>query len=258
MSGHIDDDAVDHFAAAMKEKLAEARAKGRSGWHGCDPTELSYMLRDHVEKGDPRDVANFCMFLWSLGQSIGKTVIPIGALADVHDLGFERGLAAKPRSPEPQREIAYTPGEWFDATTVDLMEAFYRSRLPAIREAARQQGYAIGVHGSLRRDLDLIAAPWRDGASDADTLAAAIQRAACGFENERYQWERKPLGRLAVSMPICWTHRHGVASDGHIDLSVLPSIKTTEPADPDAGSRAFVRAHVEAERAQWTGQEPQQ
>ncbi|RZS80613.1 hypothetical protein [Pigmentiphaga kullae] len=67
---HIDNVAVNHFAAAMKEKLAQARTKGRSGWHECHPADLSRMLREHVEKGDPRDVANFCMFLWSLGKPI--------------------------------------------------------------------------------------------------------------------------------------------------------------------------------------------
>jgi len=68
---HPDDVAVDQFAEVMKAKLADARTKGRSGWQECDPAELSYMLREHVEKGDPRDVANFCMFLWSLGKPIG-------------------------------------------------------------------------------------------------------------------------------------------------------------------------------------------
>lgn len=130
-----------------------------------------------------------------------------------------RALAAVPAA-----EIKYTPGEWFDATSVDQMEAFYRSRLPAIRETAKEHGYAIGVHGSLRRDLDLIAAPWREDASGADTLAAAIHHAACGFTQSKYQWEQKPAGRVAVSMPICWTHRHGVLSDGHIDLSVCPPV----------------------------------
>ena len=28
------------------------------------------MLREHVEKGDPRDVANFCMFLHQRGEGI--------------------------------------------------------------------------------------------------------------------------------------------------------------------------------------------
>jgi hypothetical protein len=75
-SGHPDDLAVDQFAAAMKEKLAQARAKGRGGWQRCDPTRLSNMLRKHVEKGDPRDVANFCMFLWHLEQPIAPQPSP--------------------------------------------------------------------------------------------------------------------------------------------------------------------------------------
>lgn len=66
----LDNDAVDDFAAALKAKLAIARAKGRSGWETCTPEDLSAMLREHVEKGDPRDVANFCMFLWITGAPI--------------------------------------------------------------------------------------------------------------------------------------------------------------------------------------------
>lgn len=70
---HPDDIAVDAFADAMKAKLAEARRKGRSGWQDktdCPQQRLSNMLRDHVEKGDPRDVANFCMFLHQRGEAI--------------------------------------------------------------------------------------------------------------------------------------------------------------------------------------------
>ncbi|MDN7988975.1 hypothetical protein QZM97_02680 [Burkholderia orbicola] len=78
---HPDDEAVDRFSIAMKAKLAEARAKGRSGWETCDPTELSIMLREHVEKGDPRDVANFCMFLWALGKPISDAALPMGKRA---------------------------------------------------------------------------------------------------------------------------------------------------------------------------------
>lgn len=69
---HPDNLAVDAFAVAMKEKLAAARAKGRGGWQECDAGVLSGMLREHVKKGDPRDVANFCMFLWSLGYGIAQ------------------------------------------------------------------------------------------------------------------------------------------------------------------------------------------
>lgn len=78
---HSDDAAVDRFAAAMKAKLAQAREKGRGGWQQCDPVELSLMLREHVEKGDPRDVANFCMFLWNLGKPISDAALPYGKRA---------------------------------------------------------------------------------------------------------------------------------------------------------------------------------
>ena len=72
-ASHPDDAAVDAFAAAMKEKLAAARAKGRGGWDGDESgmqQRLSDMLRAHVEKGDPRDVANFAMFLHQRGEAI--------------------------------------------------------------------------------------------------------------------------------------------------------------------------------------------
>ncbi|WP_176042667.1 hypothetical protein [Burkholderia stabilis] len=70
LTSHSDDLAVDQFAAEMKSKLAAARAKGRGGWEQCTPADLSRMLREHVDKGDPRDVANFSMFLWHLGANI--------------------------------------------------------------------------------------------------------------------------------------------------------------------------------------------
>lgn len=72
-AAHPDDAGVDRFAAALKAKLAEARAKGRDGWYHDEPDmqqRLSDMLREHVDKGDPRDVANFCMFLHQRGEAI--------------------------------------------------------------------------------------------------------------------------------------------------------------------------------------------
>ena len=56
----IDDEAVDAFAAQMKEKLAEARANGRAGWHDshlCTVASLTDLLLNHVAKGDPIDIA---------------------------------------------------------------------------------------------------------------------------------------------------------------------------------------------------------
>lgn len=63
---HPDDDAIDQFAFGMKMKMAVARAKGRAGWQDkkqCSAENLSRLLHEHVHKGDPIDVANFCMML---------------------------------------------------------------------------------------------------------------------------------------------------------------------------------------------------
>lgn len=70
---HTDDIAVDRFAAAMKAKLAKKRNEGRDGWDDreqCSVESLSAMLVHHVAKGDPVDVANFCMMLHQRGERI--------------------------------------------------------------------------------------------------------------------------------------------------------------------------------------------
>ncbi|WP_249220701.1 hypothetical protein [Burkholderia cenocepacia] len=98
---HSDDAWVDRFAAELKSKLAAARAKGRGGWETCDPVELSMMLREHVEKGDPRDVANFCMFLWALGKPISDAALPMGRRA----IAQPAPPAADERAPSFERFI---------------------------------------------------------------------------------------------------------------------------------------------------------
>lgn len=64
-NAHSDDDAVDQFAALMKAKLAQARVRGKSGWRDLEwpSSDISRQLREHVDKGDPVDVANYAMFL---------------------------------------------------------------------------------------------------------------------------------------------------------------------------------------------------
>jgi hypothetical protein len=72
-AAHADDRAVDRFAEAMKAKLAAAREKGRGGWQDDEDgmqEQLSDLLRMHVEKGDPVDVANFAMFLHQRGEAV--------------------------------------------------------------------------------------------------------------------------------------------------------------------------------------------
>ncbi|MAG64635.1 MAG: hypothetical protein CMK74_01995 [Pseudomonadales bacterium] len=79
---HSDDVAVDRFAAAMKAKLAAARAKGRSGWDdpsACSIEYLAQLLREHLAKGNAgtfEDVANFCMMLHQRGADPAVLAAP--------------------------------------------------------------------------------------------------------------------------------------------------------------------------------------
>lgn len=104
--------------------------------------------------------------------------------------------------------------------------------LEPLRVVARALGYALGVHGTLRRDIDLIAAPWTLEAVDAPTLAEAIRveaervtgRTAFWLNDKeaaqlgnwtRFNPEPKPHGRLGWSIHIAGTGTY-------IDLSVMP------------------------------------
>lgn len=114
--------------------------------------------------------------------------------------------------------------KWHRADNSDELQAFYESILNEVRYAARANGYALGSHGSMRRDFDLIAVPWVEGHSTPDALAVAIQIAACGISQTVYQWEQKPCGRLATAFPVCWSEYKAVSA-GHIDLSVMLNTK---------------------------------
>lgn len=67
------DDLVDRFAAALKEKLRAAEQKygyddlwRENDWYA----DLIEKVREHVQKGDPRDVAAYCAFAWHHGWSV--------------------------------------------------------------------------------------------------------------------------------------------------------------------------------------------
>jgi len=110
--------------------------------------------------------------------------------------------------------------------------AEFLSMLPAIREAARKIGYAVGVHGTLARDFDLLAIPWTADAAHPDDVAEAIKVAAgCvrwrvyrgqGQLSRRNQ-DDKPHGRITYAFD--WD-KENYENRGYIDLSVMPRLES--------------------------------
>ena len=101
--------------------------------------------------------------------------------------------------------------------------------LPPMRRAAKDAGYAITVHGSLDRDIDLVAVPWREhGVWSMDALIDALVGAMRGVVGRAHchdkAWAEKPHGRRA-KMLLAWVGENSA----NIDLSVMPSLSEVKP-----------------------------
>lgn len=131
---HPDDAAVDALAALMKAKLAKQRAKGYGGWNDktqCPQQRLSDMLRAHVDKGDPVDVANFCAMLSARGEGIAAAPQAVQAAVQlpllVRDIARDLGITV------PQACIALKPlGNYSTNSAVTAeMARMLRDNFPA-------------------------------------------------------------------------------------------------------------------------------
>jgi hypothetical protein len=96
-------------------------------------------------------------------------------------------------------------------------------REPLIRRA-RSLGYALAVHGSCKRDLDLIAVPWVEHAANEVTLAEAIfeeiKKVTFAFMPPGPYPRIKPHGRMSWSFALSFD-----SGADYIDLSVISGVK---------------------------------
>lgn len=117
--------------------------------------------------------------------------------------------------------------------------ATYAALLPELVQAAREVGYALAPHGSLARDLDLVAVPWTEEAGSAEQLVMRLLSVSGGHlvdgsrrtgqdAEGKDVWETdhgdvgepKPHGRRA------WTIHLGHRGL-YLDVSVMPRKPTS-------------------------------
>jgi hypothetical protein len=110
---------------------------------------------------------------------------------------------------------AYRAG-WHDHAKISLVYApvTYAAIYPWLVTIGREHGYAIALHGSLVKDMDVIAIPWTDEASSAEDLVEAIITATGVEVREESDPAEKPHGRLVWTMHL--------ASASYIDFGVMP------------------------------------
>ncbi len=105
---------------------------------------------------------------------------------------------------------------------------FYAQLYTTLASKSKEYGYALALHGSMQRDLDVIAIPWIENASDPIELIRALEKVSGGYCASRinkdgsiiqpYDPLHKPHGRLAWIISL--------SDDGpkgpYIDISVVP------------------------------------
>lgn len=122
---------------------------------------------------------------------------------------------------------------------------FYACLYPGLCDIAQRHGYCLAIHGSVSRDLDLVAIPWVEEAQAPEILVKALMdhmgallypdklRADGLPENHIKQILQRPeSGHDPKAKPhgrLCWSLHLDFGS--YVDLSVLPR----SPAAPMGG-----------------------
>ena len=106
----------------------------------------------------------------------------------------------------------------------NLRPAMYSHRIHDIQQAAKCAGDAIAIHGSMQRDLDVVAIPWVTVALGPDALIAGLEnqlRVTVAPDSP----VKKPHGRLAYTLLM------GGAL--FMDLSIMPLTVDHDGHDSD-------------------------
>lgn len=101
-----------------------------------------------------------------------------------------------------------------DAEHVAALPVAFTLLYARLLHVARDCGYTLALHGSMRRDLDLIAVPWIEEAVTAEELVSRIMASSSSFGRKTESAVCKPHGRR------CWILHLG--GGPYIDLSVMP------------------------------------
>jgi len=96
--------------------------------------------------------------------------------------------------------------------------AFYACIFGDLIEAAASCGWALGLHGSLQSDMDIMAMPWTEDAKPVDETIRALSDCfteSSFKEHHTIPHYDKPNGRVVYTMSI-WT-------DFYLDINVIQS-----------------------------------
>lgn len=106
------------FAQAMANKLRDKSAEGKDGWEDpeeCSVDDLARWMVEHLAKGDPVDIANFCMMLSLRGESGNGGAISRAWQAQIAQLQatvVQRWVSVKDQLPEDFTRVLVWDSGW--------------------------------------------------------------------------------------------------------------------------------------------------
>lgn len=125
---------------------------------------------------------------------------------------------------------------------VHIKPSLYAYYFESLKEIAKEYGYNLVLHGSLNRDLDLIAIPWEEKILSHESMIHQFAEILGGFilpetKEQRLEFAKKFHGRINyiinINRQLVIKH-HGMGktefihhSDPqyYIDISVLPTLQ---------------------------------
>lgn len=104
-----------------------------------------------------------------------------------------------------------------DYSKTNPRASFYSILYESLRLIAVENGYTLAIHGSMARDMDLVAIAWKERVIHPDVLIHKFveEIGATIYQSSYPKKEEKPHGRLAYGL-------YFLAGDWYLDISVIP------------------------------------
>jgi len=103
-----------------------------------------------------------------------------------------------------------------ELVTTNGRAVFYASMWNDLRQAALDKGWALGLHGSLANDMDIMAMPWIKDAKPVEEMIQALEDC---FTKPKKLWSETtkdsnfPNGRVVYTISIY--------ADFYLDINII-------------------------------------
>lgn len=108
---------------------------------------------------------------------------------------------------------------------IHVKPSLYANYFFILKEIAFRYGYNLVLHGSLTRDMDLIAIPWIHKIKPAEKMVRAMAKALGGTvqtDGKKIRASKMPHGRIAYIIDLARLDKQYYDRQYYLDISVTP------------------------------------